>query len=491
MKLHGFSPCWASSVLKGICATAKRRLFKVMGAAKVHLHLWPDKCDQEGGEVLSKVSDGEIGSITLLLLVLLGTAHLFGYLFVRLRQPRVIGEILAGVLLGPSVLGRLAPSFSLAIFSGVSSGSARHETILSFIYSLGLLLLMFISGTETRHLFASGDRRQIAWLASVGTGLPFLLVLLAAPWIPLQAFTGPANSRTAVLLVVGIAVAVTSIPVISRIFHDLKILHTRFASLVLGVATIEDIALWAVLAVATALVSSSALPEHKIVAHIAATLVFFAAGLTAAPPLVKRVNSAKWNLLVTASPVGYVFGILFAYTSMAAEWGVSLVFAAFLAGLALRKDSQRFKDALDSISKFSFAVFIPIYFAVVGYRLDLSKSFSVSMLVVFLLLACVVKVVSVAVGARLAGFPNVDGLNLAIATNARGGPGIVLASVALDAGIINARFYTTLVLLAVVTSQAAGAWLEFVLRKGWPLLSGERPKVLPRSEDVVTDNLAP
>jgi Kef-type K+ transport system membrane component KefB len=113
-----------------------------------------------------------------------------------------------------------------------------------------------------------------------------------------------------------------------------------------------------------------------------------------------------------------------------------------------------------------------VYFAIVGFKLDLGKSFSLEVLAVFLFGACLVKIVCVAAGARLAGFRKLDIVNLAIATNARGGPGIVLASVAFDNGIVNSLGCTTLVLLAVLTSQAAGAWLEYVLRKGWPLLSG-------------------
>jgi Kef-type K+ transport system membrane component KefB len=134
---------------------------------------------------------------------------------------------------------------------------------------------------------------------------------------------------------------------------------------------------------------------------------------------------------------------------------------------------ERLADAVQTISRISFAVFIPIYFAVVGYQLDLSKTFSFSMLAFFLGAGCLMKLLSAGVGARLAGFNNSDSVNLSLALNARGGPGIVLASVAFEAHIINASFYTTLVLFAVLTSQIAGAWLDYVLRKGWPLLSGE------------------
>jgi Kef-type K+ transport system membrane component KefB len=163
---------------------------------------------------------------------------------------------------------------------------------------------------------------------------------------------------------------------------------------------------------------------------------------------------------------------------------VSLVFAAFLAGFGVACDVERYSEALNVLKKLSFAVFIPVYFAVVGYKLDLSKTFSFSMLAIFMLIACVLKLISAGAGARIAGFSWPSSVNLAVATNARGGPGIVLASVAFDAGIINAQFYTTLVLTAVLTSQFAGAWLDYILRKGMPLLTEEPvEKVVPITVD--------
>jgi len=419
------------------------------------------------------MSNAEFGTLTLQLFLLIALAHLLGHVFTRLRQPRVIGEILAGVLVGPSILGHFAPEIANRLFPGSGSGNDANDVVLSFLYNLGLLLLMFVSGAETKGLFQRSDRREVAWLSSIGTGLPFLLAMFVAPLIPLQFLMGPAQQRTPLLLVVGIAVAVTSIPVISKILHDLNILHTRFARLVLGVAVLEDIVLWAVLAIATALAASASVPEIQIAKHVAATIVYFGVGLTIAPRLLKRLGRARWNVLAQASPVGYIVVVLLAYAAGAAVLDVSLVFAAFLAGYGIISDSERLHDSLDALKKFSFAVFIPIYFAVVGYRLDLTRSFSFTMLALFLTAACAVKLFAAGLGSRLAGFSWRDSVNLAVATNARGGPGIVLASVAFDAGIINAAFYTTLVLVAVLTSQAAGAWLDFVLRKGWPLLEGQ------------------
>src|SRR5947209_2405893 len=407
-----------------------------------------------------------IGPLVLFLTILLTGAHLLGYLFAKLRQPRVIGEILAGILLGPFVLGKW-PAYVHLLQLDVAA--APKKAALDLIYYMGLLMLMFISGAETKALFQKHERKQIAWLATVGTVLPFFIMLALASLLPLSWFMGVKANRTALLLVMSIAVAVTSIPVISRIFFDLKILHTRFARLVLGVAVLEDIGLWAVLAVATALAESAGLPRTKIAAHIIISLVYFGLGLTLVPRAFKRISKSRFNLLAINSPVTFTLLIAFGYVAVAGLLDVNLVFAAFLAGFAVSR--KKLGEAMETISSFSFALFIPVYFALVGYSLIFGKSFSLAMLLAFLAGACLLKLISVVLGARLAGFRGLDVVNLAVATNARGGPGIVLASVAYEAGIISAAFYTTLVLVAVLTSQAAGAWLEFILRKGLPLLS--------------------
>jgi Kef-type K+ transport system membrane component KefB len=149
----------------------------------------------------------------------------------------------------------------------------------------------------------------------------------------------------------------------------------------------------------------------------------------------------------------------------------------------VHKRRKLFAEALDVIGKVSFAFFIPVYFAIVGLKLDLIQGLSLWMITWFLIGSCVLKIFSVSLAGRFAGFRGLDLVNLAITTNARGGPGIVLASVAFEAGIISAKFYTTLVIAAVVTSQIAGAWLDYVLRKGWPLLT-PAGGALPASVEV-------
>jgi len=413
------------------------------------------------------MAESAVGQLILFILIILASAHLFGSLFTRLRQPRVIGEILGGLLAGPSVLN-------------LSAGSelALTKPALDLLYWIGLLMLMFLSGAETQGLFRQEERKPIAWIGIVGTALPFVIALLLSTRLDLSSLMGTAQNRLALVLVIGIGTAVTSIPVISRIFHDLHILHTRFAKLILGVAVMEDVVLWAVLAVATALAESKALPTHVIAQRVAFTLIYFGLGLALFPRLARRLHQARWNLFIRHSATAYLILLLFAYVALAAAMNVSLVLAAFLAGFAVPRESVLMSQSLSEVKGVAFGCFVPLYFALVGYKLDLGNSFQLTMVAGFLTVACVIKLVSVLAGARLAGFSIPSCVNLAVATNARGGPGIVLASVAYAAGIINAPFYTTLILLAVLTSQAAGAWLEHVLRKGKPLLTEDPSETL-------------
>jgi Kef-type K+ transport system membrane component KefB len=420
----------------------------------------------------------EFGHFVLTIAILLVAVHGLGYLAERLKQPRIVGEILAGILLGPFVLKLLAPTAFARLFSFSPSAS----TVMGFLYQLGLILLMFCSGAETRRLLAKENRRNTFLLLTVSDLASFALVLGLgfAGLIPLHLLTGTSGQATSTLLIVAIATAVCSIPVISRIFWDLGIMRTRFVSLILGYALLEDLALWVVLAFATAIATTATLAQQHVTStvasHVIATLIYTLIGLLLAPGLLKRLSNANSNVLYKASPVGYAMAVLMAYCAIAAVFDVNLQFAALLAGYGIvgglyGTQRERFAAPIDAISKVSFGVFVPIYFGIIGYKLVFGRQFSFAILLVFLVGSSLISVLSAGLAAWLGGFRGLDVINIALTTNARGGPGIVLASVAYDAGIINAAFYTTLVITAVVTSQITGAWLRYVLSKGWPLLS--------------------
>ena len=148
--------------------------------------------------------ESAVGQLILFILVVLASAHLFGSLFTRLRQPRVIGEILGGLLAGPSLLNLSA-----------GSDAALAKPALDVLYWIGLLMLMFLSGAETQGLFRREERKPIAWIGVVGTALPFVIALLLSTRLDLSSLMGTVQNRIALVLVIGIGTAVTSIPVIS------------------------------------------------------------------------------------------------------------------------------------------------------------------------------------------------------------------------------------------------------------------------------------
>lgn len=226
------------------------------------------------------MSNSDLTSVLFILLLLVALAQLLGYVFIKLRQPKVVGEILAGVVLGPAVVGR----FSSA--SWILETTQRQASLLNFVYWLGLLLLMFLSGAETQQLFTRDERREVGRLAIVGTGVPFVLGLIVGPWLIGPSLAGPNGNRISLIIILAVGVAVTSMPVVSKIFADLKILHTRFARLVLGVAVLEDIVLWLALAVATALAGKTVLNPRQMSYHLLTTVGFFGLGLTIVPRIV-------------------------------------------------------------------------------------------------------------------------------------------------------------------------------------------------------------
>jgi Kef-type K+ transport system membrane component KefB len=265
---------------------------------------------------------------------------------------------------------------------------------------------------------------------------------------------------------------------------DLGILETSFARIVLGVAVIEDVILYVLLAIALGLAARVSETVYGlpglldldpsggagVAYHVVATLAFLGISLVAGPLVYRPALRFRYNVVRRGSAIGFQLVFMFLATAVAVFLGVVPLFGAFVAGIVVASSSVKGAGlARENIKSFSFAFFIPIYFAMVGLRLDLVREFDPLFFLWFSVLACVAKSASVYLGARAARESAAASTNLAVALNARGGPGIVLASVALDAAIISETFYSTLVLLAIVTSLAAGSWLGRAVRTGRPL----------------------
>jgi Kef-type K+ transport system membrane component KefB len=423
-------------------------------------------------------TDADTAHLLLALVLLLTAAHGCGYLFAHFHQPRVIGEIVGGLLLGPTVLGALWPHFEAIVFPA----GGPTSPVLGAVYQLGLLLLMFCSGAEIRASLQRKESKAVALIAALGTVVPFAAAMLFIHLVSPGGLQGTASTPSSFLLVFSIAIAVTSIPVISRIMFDLGILETPFARIVLATAVIEDVILYVLLSVALGLVQQGGtgfgLPkvlgiDHgsglDIAYHVLITVSFFAIALWVGPRLFAWSSAFRYNLLKRGNSIAFQLVFMLVLSGICVFVGVVPLFGAFVAGIVVGSSDEQNSESRADIQRFSFAFFVPVFFAIVGWRLNLISHFDPIFFLYFAAFACLAKSLSVFAGSRLAGESRKASRNFAVAMNARGGPAIVLASVALDARIINEKFYASLVMLAIVTSMLAGSWLGRIVRRGGAL----------------------
>lgn len=420
-----------------------------------------------------------LASLALILLV----AHVGGGLFAALRQPPVIGEILGGLIIGPTVIGVGWPAFEnwLLPSTGILS------SVFNVLYQLGQLLLMFLAGAELRQVVhGRAERRTATFIALIGISLPFVIGLLVMRFLDYRPMSGPHGSAISISLIFAIAVAVTSIPVISRIMLDIGILDTKLARIVLTVAVTEDIVLYLVLSMILGAAQTNSSQSYGIstmlslsvpvmtVYYVLVSILFFGVSAALGPVLFRWLVGLRLNIIESRYPAATRLLFLLVLVLCCIGLGINPIFGALMAGLAAARGDTESSDvaltgraitAWESIKQFSLAFFIPIFFAIVGIKLNLVKQFDIVFFAWFLVLACVVKFCSVWAGARLAGEDVRSANQLSAAMNARGGPGIVLATVTLAAGVVSVQFYTAIVMLSIVTSEIAGLWLTRTVGK--------------------------
>lgn len=433
---------------------------------------------------------GDLARFLFGMVVLLAAANVLGYVAERLAIPRVIGEVGGGLLLGPTCLGFLFPSW----FHWLYVGFPAEGSLFGLLYYLGELLLLYTAGLKFQARFAKSDVKTGIAIIVGSTVIPFIIGWLSTYLFNPAQFLGPDQNVMALKIVVAISIAVTSIPVISKIFADLGIMHSRFAKIIVAIAGVHDLILWVALAIAAGVVSSAG-THHGISLWVVSkslvvTLAFLVVCIGVVPWVMRRVTTKRANFFFRASFLGYFLVILFALSDIAGYLKVDVMYGALLAGIATKFSlPQALFDKLENgVQGIAYAFFIPLYFAIIGMQLDLAKNFNVGFFVLYALFATIVQSIVVYCTCRIIKTDKLTSVNFAAAMNARGGPGIVLSSTAYALGIINQNFYAILVMLALVTSWMAGSWLRYVLRAGKRLMPGDEGLVVEKvQEDVFFD----
>lgn len=410
------------------------------------------------------MSDVELGRLLLGLVSLLMMALAFGRLFERLSMPHVVGEIVGGLLLGPSLLGLFLPDVHAWIFKAFPAQGA----LLAAFYWIGLILLMFVAGFRVQRELTSGDWRSVSVMLISSIVFPMLGGWYLTLLIDQSRMMAPGANPLSFHLVLAIGTAVTSIPVISRIFLELNLMSTRFAKVVLMTATLQDLVLWTALAIATGLNTGRSADGARLGIVIATTVFFIGLSIVLGPPLLRWMGRHMPIKRDTSALVGYALLVCFALTAVASLLEINVVFGALVAGIVVGTlPAKQLDDVKQRISDVALWFFVPIYFAIVGLRIDLPNQFDLQMVVVFILVSSALKFLSVGIALRFAGKPWLTAINYGVAMNTRGGPGIVLASVALAFQIITESFFVTLVMASIVTSLFTGVWLRILVRRGY------------------------
>ena len=383
---------------------------------------------------------------------------MLGKVFQKLYLPSVFGEIVAGLLLGPSIFGH----YFSKNYEWVFIDFDPEGKLLSLFYYLGLIFLMLTAGFSIPQIRSFTMVRNSIGLILGALPIPFFIAFITADSIP----NDLTPNATAFKIVVACAASVTSIPVLSRIFIELGLISRDFATNVLTAAAFQDLILWTVLSWAISLQSSqlSNAPINQYLSTIAMTSLFLLISVVLLPRIFKHLNGIQRVNFSDSNLVGYSMLITLSIIVLANLLDVSVVLGALVAGITLiRSGGKRVDFVKDSVVRFSHSFLIPIYFALVGLRIDLSNLISPLLVIEVLFLTSIIKIGSVALLARFT-FTNWKvALDYGISMNARGGPGIVLASLAFDAKIIDSALFTTFVLISLVTSAIAGLWLR--LRK--------------------------
>lgn len=395
--------------------------------------------------------------LILQVVVIVLAARLLGSVFPRIGQPPVIGEMIAGILLGPSLLGLVTPGVQAFLFPADSLGTLR------LLSQIGVILFMFVVGIEldVDHLRGKADAALLISHASIvipfflGTACAFFLYHWLVP--AGIAFTGFA-------LFMGVSMSVTAFPVLARIIEDRGLSRTALGNTAITCAAVDDVTAWCLLAVVVAIVSADGIGGALVT--IALTALFIVAML-----FLVRPRIARWRGEGTQGPIGttgflaVVFSFIFASALATEVIGIQPMFGAFLAGVCMPRDHALRRFLRERLETFSSVFLLPLFFAYTGLRtqIGLLDDWASWLLCIGVVLVAIAgKLGGGTLAARWTGMSWGDSFALGALMNTRGLVELIVLNIGYDLGLLSPRIFTMLVLMALLTTFMTGPLLTLV-----------------------------
>jgi Kef-type K+ transport system membrane component KefB/nucleotide-binding universal stress UspA family protein len=393
--------------------------------------------------------------------LILVVSRLLAELMKRIGQPAVLGELSAGILLGPSLFGWLWPSGFAATFPA----EALHVHLLEMVAWIGMVFLMLLTGLETdirllRHLGRSA-------LTSSGLGMliPFVTGFVLGLLMP-DDYLGTGANRFLFCAFLATAMSISAMPVIAKILIDLELTQRNIGVVILSAGVVDDTTGWLILSLIAGVAGAHASPILRFVQTLALTGVFLAACAFVLYPFTRWLfRMLDDHARTHNADLAAIVGISFVMSAVTEHIGVHAVFGAFVAGCLLRQVPGIKPATLHRLESVALSVFAPVFFGLVGLKVDLRTLGSAKMFLIVMAVATGGKLIGCTWGGLLGGMKFWESLATGVAMNARGAMGLVVALIGLELGIISAPMFAIIVMMAIVTSFMAPLGLRLVMRK--------------------------
>jgi Kef-type K+ transport system membrane component KefB len=392
------------------------------------------------------------------LAIVLVVARLMGTVFQKIRQPRVVGEMAAGILLGPSLLGAVAPKVYATLFSPVNIAS------LVFVSHIGLVLFMFIVGMSVDLNEFRRVGHAAVLISQVGMIVPFAFASLLALALYTR-FAGNGVEFVPFALFLGAAMSITAFPVLARILTEQRLLSTPLGSLTVASAAAGDVTGWCLLTFIVVISRRSAtheLPWLSLLGVIAFGLLMFTYVRRALPRLARKVCA---DGVLVDNHVALILILLLVSAWITNYLGVHLLFGAFMAGAIMPRDANLIMQLRDKFESITVTLFLPLFFTSVGLSTDIGVLRGGNLWAYCIAIICVATVGKFGgcfVAARMIGVPWRDAAAIGLLMNTRGLMELVILNLGLEIGVISPPLFSMMVLMALVTTIMTTPFLEWI-----------------------------
>src|ERR1700683_22348 len=397
------------------------------------------------------------------IVALLIAGRLMGELMQRVGQPPVIGQILAGVLLGPSVLGYLAPS----LYHGLFPAGVEAKAMLDAVAQLGILLLLLMTGMETDLSVFRTARRPALSISLAGIVVPFACGVTLGIFLPESLLPGP-QQRLITTLFLGTALSICSVKIVALVVRDLGFVRRTVGQVIIAASILDDTIGWLIVSVIFSLAVRGRIDFAAVTGSLLGTVFFLTLSFTIGRRVVYQVirwsNDSLTSEMATVTTIVVIAGLMALLTNAI---GVHLVLGAFIAGVLIGQAPMLTTRVDAQLRGLIVALFMPVFFALAGLSTDLGALAKPQLLLltgILIVLASAGKFIGAFVGGRVGGLNYAESFAVGCGMNARGSTEIIVASIGLSLGALSESLFTAIVAMAVVTTMAMPPMLRWALK---------------------------